>query len=738
MFFGRSDTPRNLNEAKKDEDYLDVQAYEKGLYKFVRHCETPMTIGLQGEWGSGKTSMMRGVERRLRTKTGRGESPTKENQDESVLPFWFDTWQYGAVGAADTLGMLLLRDLTNRLMRELEEGSVLQYRHRIGRALRSAIPQAAGAAAAIASRSDLAGGAVSAVADTAIGASDSDVRSCFEELVKAALKGKTGPDPRVVVFIDDLDRVPPKLAVQLLEVLKNFMDVESCVFVVACDYEVVREGVHGLMGIDDESDKQRRKEKVDAFFHKLFQVQFLMPVGAYQIDKLFDRYARRRLEDGNRNNTLLGKSYHTNRYEEFLSSGYVKHQGERLHNGWFQELTRVVETAIGTNPRAFKRFLNLIDLTCCVDEGFGKDDKLARWKIGKPDLDEQTLRWFTALFPVTALQQRWPDVSAYLLNGALHRSRTKSSFADAQYTDFERRLRTLTRQWPEVEEDSVIADQFVAEDFRILLAEVFGCDVHDPAAPAAALDLIAFAKAWFRLLNADGDHVLSEEELKTIGRWSKRLGNMGATRIQITGMGRFYELAMDADDKAGDAFFGLASRLINLCSQDSLDYIKGSGSDTGAYWTIRRNDRNPTTLMSLSVKGDKLDIQLNVREGAKPVQYFPGVVNLATELEQTLKDCGVSLHKTQQRLHVRDFGKDYSAEREQPVRDAFVTFLRSLDQLATEHAERREASALNQDTRTDLGVGRPPTLDGVPHTPTREPQANQTTQPPCQDQESEL
>ena len=61
------------------------------------------------------------------------------------------------------------------------------------------------------------------------------------------------------------------------------MDVNNCVFVVACDYDVVREGVRALMKIDD-------KDKVDAFFHKIFQVPFHMPIGAYSIDSMFERY----------------------------------------------------------------------------------------------------------------------------------------------------------------------------------------------------------------------------------------------------------------------------------------------------------------------------------------------------------------------------------------------------------------------------------------------------------------
>ncbi len=682
MFFGRSDSPLNVT-SEDTEDYLDVQAYERGLHDFVRNCETPMTIGLQGEWGSGKTSLMRGVEKRLRGQPRDRPLP----KHHPVLPFWFDTWQYGAVGAADALGMLLLRDLTNRLMAELEESSVLHMRHRIARALKHALPQVAGGLTAMATRSDFAGEAVAATGSTFTSQQD-DVRDCFEKLVDAALADKPGENPRVVVFIDDLDRVPPALAVQLLEVLKNFMDVPRCVFVVACDYEVVRAGVHGLMGITGEADKRAKKEKVDAFFHKLFQVQFLMPVGAYQIDKLLEKYVRARLLDGNKESGLLGKTYHTKRYDEFLSSGYVKSKGPRVHTGWFKDLTRVIETAIGTNPRSFKRFLNAVDLTCCVDEAFDTKDRLAHWAIGSPELDEATRRWFTALFPVVALQQRWPEVATYLLSNATRRSRAKSAAGDAAFTDLERRLRTLTGHWPTVEDASVIEDQFVAEDFRILLSSIFDHDVHASGAPAAATDLVRFAKTWFSLLNADGDDLLDETEVDTLGRWSERLGNMGATHIQPTGMAKFYLLAMEADDTAGDAFFGLASRLRNLCRDEELVQLEDQGSDTGATWTLLPHGGSPTKLMSFSIKGTSLEIQLNVRAGATPVRHLPRVEALGETLEEVLRTYQVATRSTSQRLLV-DFGLGYSAAREQPIREAFVTFLRDVAELARQNDEAR-------------------------------------------------
>ena len=48
------DVPRKYSEA----DLFGIQKYQNALVKFIRLTDTPITIALQGEWGSGKTSLM--------------------------------------------------------------------------------------------------------------------------------------------------------------------------------------------------------------------------------------------------------------------------------------------------------------------------------------------------------------------------------------------------------------------------------------------------------------------------------------------------------------------------------------------------------------------------------------------------------------------------------------------------------------------------------------------------------
>ncbi len=103
---GRPDRPLRTHQ----EDRLSIKPYAAGLASFVRSAETPMTIGIQGEWGSGKTSLMQLVLKNI-----------KKDSRDTILTHWFETWQYGASGGGDSLGLLLMRDLCISLVDRVKD-----------------------------------------------------------------------------------------------------------------------------------------------------------------------------------------------------------------------------------------------------------------------------------------------------------------------------------------------------------------------------------------------------------------------------------------------------------------------------------------------------------------------------------------------------------------------------------------------------------------------------------------
>jgi KAP family P-loop domain. len=56
-------------------DDLDISAYHEAVVDFIKKTDTPMTIGVQGEWGSGKTSLLNQIWSKL-------EEYNQEHQDD--------------------------------------------------------------------------------------------------------------------------------------------------------------------------------------------------------------------------------------------------------------------------------------------------------------------------------------------------------------------------------------------------------------------------------------------------------------------------------------------------------------------------------------------------------------------------------------------------------------------------------------------------------------------------------
>jgi tRNA A37 threonylcarbamoyladenosine biosynthesis protein TsaE len=49
---------RDIPLEKDEDEALGFCHYAEALSEFILECETPLTIALQGDWGSGKTSLM--------------------------------------------------------------------------------------------------------------------------------------------------------------------------------------------------------------------------------------------------------------------------------------------------------------------------------------------------------------------------------------------------------------------------------------------------------------------------------------------------------------------------------------------------------------------------------------------------------------------------------------------------------------------------------------------------------
>ena len=99
-----------------------------------------------------------------------------------------------------------------------------------------------------------------------------EMKAAMQKAIRSICEGERTNAKKIIIFVDDLDRLEPKNAVELLEGIKNFVDCENCVFVLALDQKVVFEGVKEKYG--EELGAVMAKK----FFDKIIQVPFTLPV----------------------------------------------------------------------------------------------------------------------------------------------------------------------------------------------------------------------------------------------------------------------------------------------------------------------------------------------------------------------------------------------------------------------------------------------------------------------------
>ena len=389
-------------------DQLGIEKYVDGLSKFIKSCETPMTIAIQGDWGSGKTSMMNMVKQRLEA-------------GSHIKSIWFNTWQYSQFDGGEQLSVLFINDLVDKLAADDAESKKLKKAVGLLKTV------------TLAAADKLVGERVSDFLDGELeenkGKSASELmvnfKKQFQDCIDKLVKEKKAD--RVVVFVDDLDRLNPARAVELLEVLKLFLDCTNCVYVLAIDYGVVLRGTRDKFG-DIEESKGRN------FFDKIIQVPFKMPVATYDI-----------------------KSY-VNRMLEELSI----HIADKAYQ---ERLITFIQSTTGTNPRSMKRLFNLYSLLDIIAASENDD------------------RRKSILLSLLCLQHSYDD-----LYDMIAENRSALSEADLESMASEKDLHELSDELQKMlEEHGIMAGNW--EKYSDLMEKFIGLVVSKPSAGITKEDM---------------------------------------------------------------------------------------------------------------------------------------------------------------------------------------------------------------------------------------------------------
>ncbi|MDO4400961.1 MAG: P-loop NTPase fold protein [Coriobacteriia bacterium] len=283
---------KSLADVATDEDKLFHDGYVNGIAGFIKGCATPMTIAIQGDWGTGKTSLTKLVEAKLRSEdeSAECENPHAGKYDKDIIGVaTVDVWQHYSVNPNADLLDALLNEMISKL-----SGIDLA-------AVKGVSEFAIAVSQLIALDDDSAGAQDKSLFDSILSwlagpgdekktkqpqqetVSADDVRefqdSFIDTLEKLAEKNGKSETSRFVVFVDGLDHIKSEAAVTLMEQIKTYLDCPRCVFVLSVDEKTVFDGVTKKLG--DDVDEARKK----LIFDKLVQVPFRIPSSAYNLDK---------------------------------------------------------------------------------------------------------------------------------------------------------------------------------------------------------------------------------------------------------------------------------------------------------------------------------------------------------------------------------------------------------------------------------------------------------------------
>ncbi|MCR5212870.1 MAG: KAP family NTPase [Eubacterium sp.] len=295
-----------------DTDFLGCKNYYDGLVGFIKNCPSPMTVAIQGDWGTGKSTAMKIVE--------------KELMDEHTIVF--NTWKF-----SKSSGQMLIVPLINLMIKKLDQigkdynnyENQFVHDNKVKKVLTSLGGVLFLAGQGMVEKFSGMGNTLDSIKNGLENHEDEisffDVADELHDEIQRRIDLIYENDKkRIVIFVDDLDRLTPEDAVGLLEDMKNIMDFKNCIFVLALDHKIVMQGL---------SKKYRgiSKEYADRFFDKIIQLPFYLPVNSYKTDQ----YVK---ELNNEKNIL----------EEFECD----------------EIIKILEKFHENNPRTIKRLLNLM------------------------------------------------------------------------------------------------------------------------------------------------------------------------------------------------------------------------------------------------------------------------------------------------------------------------------------------------------------------------------------------
>ncbi|MCB0308273.1 MAG: hypothetical protein KDD48_02795 [Bdellovibrionales bacterium] len=393
-----------------DKDFLNFTGVAQTVAEIIVQAKSkPVSIGVSGAWGVGKSSMIKLIKKSL-------ESHPEDS--EKFVFVEFNAWLYQGY---DDARAALMEVIAERLKEESQKrktgvDKAIDLLRRVNwiRVAKLTFGTTASIALGL-PPVGLAGDATKLAVDAISGNFNADSVKKSEEVAKEIGKEANGIlnpknessppkeiqairdgfeeilqklDVTLVVLIDDLDRCLPETTISTLEAIRLFLFLEHTAFVIAADNEMIKHAVR--KHFDGVSD-----DLVTNYFDKLIQVPIRVPplgtqeVRAYMMllfleDDSVDSEKRERIRG--KVCEQLGKSWQGKRVDrtfiQSLNEGLSIELATKFELAERLSHIMVTNSKIMGNPRLIKRFLNAISIRKSIAKANGIDiDEKALTKL---------------------------------------------------------------------------------------------------------------------------------------------------------------------------------------------------------------------------------------------------------------------------------------------------------------------------------------------------------------------
>jgi predicted KAP-like P-loop ATPase len=338
------------DEEERDSPGFFFESLRNVLVNVIQGSSPRFSIGIFGDWGTGKTTLMRLIEEKIADQNG-------------IEPVWFNAWRYEREEQFAIIP--LLKTIAFALPNEKQFES-LKQKLKIG------------ASNFLKKTPDIITHIVTSIASKYLGEGAGDIT---EEVIESFRQGfnsklellaevdrntlyfdgiedikkeiqklrENNSTFSIVVFVDDLDRCSPERALAVFESVKVFLDIEGFIFVIGLSITTIARLI--------EKKYKDTGIKGEDYIRKIIQIPIFLPTWKpSDIVGIVDNLIR--------NNRV-----------------------DPAYADFFKEEKDILETAVEPNPREIKRFINNFMIASKV--------------FSSPNLDRQVL------LLNQALQLRW-------------------------------------------------------------------------------------------------------------------------------------------------------------------------------------------------------------------------------------------------------------------------------------------------------------------------------------------